>query len=66
MRHCHHNYCIKIVPFNQADKDKTSKHYTVLYMHTQTASLKELGTLVKLSTHVSVFCPLNIMASVCV
>ena len=33
--------------------------YSMLYMYTQTASLKELGTLVKLPTHVSVFCNLD-------
>ena len=46
--HNHHNHRIKIVPFNQADNDETFQTlYIVLYMYTQTAGLKELGTLVK-------------------
>ena len=47
----HHNHRIKIVPFKQADNDETiptklfQTLYTVLFMYTQTACLKELRTL---------------------
>ena len=53
MHHRHHNHCIKIVPFNQADHDNYFKHLTLCYICTHTARFKEFGTLVKQSTHVS-------------
>ena len=60
MHHRHHNHRIKIVPFNQADNDQAIPNNVYpFYKCTQTASLKEFGTLVKLSAHVSVFCHLN-------
>jgi len=59
--HNHQNHCIKIVPFNQAVDNQTIPNtlYCVIYMYIHTARFKEFGTLVKQSTHVSVFCHLN-------
>ena len=61
MHHRHHNrHNHRINHLTKLTMTKLFKTlYTVLYMYTQTASLKELWILVKLSTHVSGFSHLN-------